>query len=56
MWLNIMWSNVNKTKKVIESKIDFCIERMQQPLISDSLKEEFKNIILTQAIRFSQSD
>ena len=30
-------------KKVNESKIDNYIERMQQPLISDKVEEEFKN-------------
>ena len=30
---------------------DNYIERMQQPIISDELKEEFKNIIIEQAIR-----
>ena len=29
--------------KVNESKIDNYIDRMQQPLISDKLKEDFKN-------------
>ena len=42
--------------KVNESKIDNYIERMQKPLISDKLKEEFKNIILSQAIRFSKTN
>ena len=42
--------------KVNESKIDNYIERMQKPLISDKPKEEFKNIILSQAIRFSKSN
>ena len=42
--------------KVNESKIDNYVERMQQPLISDQLKEEFKKIIIDQAIRFSKSN
>ena len=42
--------------KVNESKIDNYIDRMQQPLISDSLKDEFKKIIIDQAIRFSKSN
>ena len=42
--------------KVNESKIDNYIDRMQQPLISDQLKEEFKKIIIDQAIRFSKSN
>ena len=28
---------------------------MQQPLISDKLKEDFKNIIMEQAIRYGNS-
>ena len=32
--------------KVKESKIDNYVERMQQPLISDSGEEDFKKIIL----------
>ena len=42
--------------KVNESKIDNYVERMQQPLISDQLKDEFKKIIIDQAIRFSKSN
>ena len=34
-----------KKIKVNESKIDNYVERMQQPLISDSIKEDFKKII-----------
>ena len=41
--------------KVIESEIDNCIERMQQPLIPDNVEEEFKIIIIEQAIRYSKS-
>ena len=37
-------------------KIDNYIERMQQPLILDQLKEAFKNILIAQAIRFSKSE
>ena len=33
-----------------ESKIDNYIERMQQPLISANLKEEFKNVSFAQVI------
>ena len=40
--------------KVNESKIDNYIERMQQILISDQLKEEFKNIVIAQATKFSK--
>ena len=42
--------------KVNESKIDNYVERMQQPLISDQLKDEFKKIIIDQAIRFSKNN
>ena len=42
--------------KVNESKIDNYVERMQQPLISYQLKDEFKKIIIDQAIRFSKSN
>ena len=38
-----------------ESKVENYLERMQQPLISDQLKEEFKNIISEQAIRYTKS-
>ena len=41
--------------KVNESKINNYIDRMQQSLISDKLKEDFKNIIMEQAIRYSKS-
>ena len=34
-----------KKTKVNESKIDKYVERMQQPLISDSVKEDFKKNI-----------
>ena len=40
--------------KVNEPKTDNYIERMQQPLISDKLKEEFKKILLLLAIMFSK--
>ena len=33
-------------RKLIESKIDNYVERMPQPLISDSVKEDFKKIYL----------
>ena len=41
-----MYIIVNKIKKVNESKIDNYVERMQQPLISDSVKEDFKKLSL----------
>ena len=41
--------------KVNESKIDNYIDRMQQPLISDSLKQEFQNIIMEQAISYGKA-
>ena len=40
--------------KVNESKIDNYIDRMQQPLISDKLKD-FKNKILEQAISYGKA-
>ena len=51
----VFYCKQNKIK-VNESKIDNYVERMQQPLISDQLKEEFKKIIIDQAIRFSKSN
>ena len=41
--------------KVNESKIDNYIDRMQQPLISESLKAEFRNIIMEQAISYGKA-
>ena len=41
--------------KVNESKIDNYIDRMQQPLIPDKPKEDFKNIIMEQAISFGKA-
>ena len=41
--------------KVNESKIDNYIDRMQQPLISDSLKQEFQNTIMEQAIAYGKA-
>ena len=38
--------------KVKESKIDNYIDRIQQPIISDKLKEDFKSIIMEQAISY----
>ena len=43
------------TIKVNESKIDNYIDRMQQPIISDKIKEDFKNTIMEQAIRYSKA-
>ena len=43
------------TIRVNESKIDNYIDRMQQPLISDKLKEDFKNIIMEQAITYGKA-
>ena len=40
----VVYCKQNKIK-VNESKIDNYVERMQQPLISDSVKEDFKKII-----------
>ena len=40
--------------KVYESKIDNQIERMQQPLIPNTAKEDFKKFILDQAINYTE--
>ena len=45
----------HKKIKVNESKIDNYVERMQQPLISDSVKEDFKKIILDHAKSFTKN-
>ena len=41
--------------RVNESKIDNYVERMQKPLISDSVKEDFKNLIYDQAKSFTKN-
>ena len=41
--------------KVNESKIDNYVERMQKPLISDSVKESFKNLIYEHAKSFTKN-
>ena len=41
--------------KVNESKIDNYVERMQKPLISDSVKEDFKNLICDHAKSFTKN-
>ena len=41
--------------KVNESRIDNYVERMQQPLISDSVKEDFKQIIYDHAKSFPKN-
>ena len=41
--------------RVNESKIDNYVERMQKPLISDSVKEDFKNLIYDQAKSFTEN-
>ena len=41
--------------KVNESKIDNYVERMQQPLISDTVKEDFKKIIYDHAKNFTKN-
>ena len=49
-------SNCKQNKiKVNESKIDNYVERMQQPLISDSVKEDFKKIIYDHAKSFTKN-
>ena len=50
----VFYCKQNETK-VNESKIENYVERMQQPLISDSVKEDFKNIILDQAIKYGEA-
>ena len=42
--------------RVNESKIDNYVERMQKPLISDSVKEDFKNLIYDQAKSFTKKN
>ena len=37
-----------------ESKVDNYVERMQQPLISDSVKENFKKFILDHTINYGK--
>ena len=41
--------------KVNESRVDNYIDKMQQPLISDSLKQELQNIIMEQAISYGKA-
>ena len=41
--------------KVNESKIDNYIDRMQQPIISDSLKQAFQKIIMEQALSYGKA-
>ena len=41
--------------KVNESKIDNYVERMQKPLISDSVKEDFKKLIYDHAKKFTKN-
>ena len=41
--------------KVNESKIDNYVERMQKPLISDSVKEDFKKLIYDHAKNFTKN-
>ena len=41
--------------RVNESKIDNYVERMQKPLISDSVKEYFKNLLYDQAKSFTKN-
>ena len=41
--------------KVNESKIDNYVERMQQPLISDSVKKDFKKLIYDHAKNFTKN-
>ena len=41
--------------KVNEAKIDNYIERMQQQLIPETLKDDFKKIIVNQAIKYTKT-
>ena len=41
--------------RVNESKIDNYVQRMQQPLISDTVKEDFKNLIYDHAKNFTKN-
>ena len=49
----VAYCKQNKVK-VNECKIDNYIRRMKQPLISDKMKAEFKNLILIQAVRYGK--
>ena len=40
--------------KVNESEMDYYIERMQQLLIPDTVKEDFKKIKLDQAVNYTK--
>ena len=57
--LNIAYYYVASCKqnniKVNESKIDNYVERMQKPLISDSVKEDFKKLIYDHAKIFTKN-
>ena len=50
----VAYCNQNNIK-VNESKIDNYVQRMQQPLISDSIKEGFKNLIYEHAKNFTKN-
>ena len=51
-----MYFIVKKNKrKVNDFKIDNYVERMQQPLISDSVGEDFKKIIFDHAINYGKA-
>ena len=52
--LNVAYCKQNKIK-VNESKIDNYIERMQQPLIPDNVKEDFKKFIYDHAKNFTKN-
>ena len=49
-----MYIIVNKMN-VNESKIDNYVERMQQPLISQSVKEDFKKFLYDHAKSFTKN-
>ena len=48
----VFYCKQNKIR-VNESKINNYIERMQQPLISDKTKEDFKKLIWEHAVRYT---
>ena len=55
LFYSLSYCKQNKTK-VKESKINNYIERMQQPLIPDTAKEDFKKFILDQAINYTKKN
>ena len=54
MLLIVMCIFVNKQIRVNESKTDIYVDRMQQSLISDKMKNDFENLIFSQAVRYGK--